>query len=109
MNNHIEAYRKYIDRKMQVNEILTALSTLEGWQFDQNKHVIFCEFKFDNFHETMAFVNAMAWIAHKQNHHPDLKLGYNYCYVSFSTHDLKGVSGKDFISACLINALLDED
>ena len=64
-------------------------------------------FKFDNFYETMAFVNAIAWIANQENHHPDLACGYNYCDVTFMTHALSGLSHNDFICAAKIDALLE--
>lgn len=60
---------------------------------------------FKNFHETMAFVNAIAWIAHQENHHPDLEVGYNYCRITLWTHALDGLSMNDFILATKIDAL----
>ena len=61
--------------------------------------------RFANFHETMAFVNALAWVAHRQDHHPDLQLGYNRCVVRFSTHSVDGISINDFICAARLDAL----
>lgn len=63
-------------------------------------------FAFNNFYETMAFVNAIAWIANHENHHPDLEVGYNYCHVTWSTHALKGLSHNDFICAAKVDKLL---
>jgi 4a-hydroxytetrahydrobiopterin dehydratase len=62
--------------------------------------------RFGNFHETMAFVNALAWIAHAEDHHPDLALGYNRCTVRFNTHSVGGISINDFICAAKVDALL---
>jgi 4a-hydroxytetrahydrobiopterin dehydratase len=62
-------------------------------------------YKFANFHETMAFVNALAWIAHAEDHHPDLQLGYNRCVVRFNTHSVGGISINDFICAAKLDAL----
>lgn len=81
-------------------------------QLDENWHVAAdnksikksCSFK--NFYETMAFVNAIAWIANFENHHPDLEVGYNYCHITFMTHALQGLSHNDFICAAKIDALL---
>ncbi len=65
-------------------------------------------FKFKNYHETLAFVNAQAWVAHREDHHPDIEVGYNRCHVRFSTHSIKGLSENDYICAAKINALLGE-
>jgi len=64
-------------------------------------------FKFQNFHETMAFVNALAFIAHREDHHPDLEVSFGSCVVSFGTHDVGGLSENDFICAAKTNALLE--
>lgn len=64
-------------------------------------------FSFADFHATMAFVNALAFIAHREDHHPDLQVSYNRCTVRFSTHSVGGLSINDFICAAHINALLD--
>ena len=63
------------------------------------------DFKFADFHQTMAFINAMAEIAHVADHHPDFAAGYNYCRVRFSTHDVGGLSRNDFICAAQLNRL----
>jgi 4a-hydroxytetrahydrobiopterin dehydratase len=65
-------------------------------------------FKFHNFYETMAFVNAIAWFAHADNHHPDLEVGYNYCHVTYMTHALQGLTQNDFVSAAKIDSLIHE-
>lgn len=64
-------------------------------------------FTFANFHETMAFVNAVAWIAHADDHHPELEVSYKRCRVRYSTHSIGGLSDNDVICALKINALLD--
>ena len=53
----------------------------------------------------MGFVNALAYIANRENHHPDLNLGYNYCEVTWTTHALKGLSMNDFICASKTDGL----
>ena len=62
--------------------------------------------KFRNYYETMAFVNAPAWIAHGEDRHPDIGVGYNRCHVRSSTHSIGGLSDNDFICAARIDALL---
>jgi len=64
------------------------------------------QFNFENFYETMAFVNAVAWIANQQDHHPDLAVTYNKCIVNFSTHSVGGLSEKDFECARQVDELL---
>jgi 4a-hydroxytetrahydrobiopterin dehydratase len=54
----------------------------------------------------MAFVNAVAFIAHTQDHHPDLQVGYNKCRVEYSTHSAGGLSEKDFSAAHAVNKLI---
>jgi 4a-hydroxytetrahydrobiopterin dehydratase len=58
-----------------------------------------------DFYRTMSFVNALAHIANTEDHHPDLKLGYNYCHVTFSTHSIGGLSENDFICAAKLDKL----
>lgn len=80
------------------------LGQLDGWQIVNG---VLCKtFNFRNYHETMAFVNATAWISHREDHHPDLAVGYNTCMVSYITHAIGGLSDNDFICAAKIDALL---
>ena len=88
----------------QVNNLMPQLT--QGWQICNDHKEIKKSFSFKNFYETMAFVNALAWIANVENHHPDLELGYNYCHVHFMTHALKGLSHNDFICAAKVDKLL---
>ena len=62
-------------------------------------------FRFKNYYETIAFVNALAWMAHSEDHHPDLAVGYNRCAVTYSTHSVSGLSENDFICAARIDTL----
>lgn len=79
------------------------LKQLEGWKVENG--LLTKEFKFKNYYETMAFVNAAAWISHREDHHPDLAVGYNACTVSYVTHATGGLSDNDFICAAKIDAL----
>jgi 4a-hydroxytetrahydrobiopterin dehydratase len=76
-----------------------------GWSVVEDGKAIRRAFRFEDFYRTMAFVNAVAWIANSEDHHPDLECGYNYCRVRFSTHAIGGLSENDFISAAKIDAL----
>lgn len=79
------------------------LSELNGWQQDGQE--IAKTYRFKNYYETMAFVNATAWISHQENHHPDLEVAYRQCRVRYSTHAIGGLSENDFICAAKIDAL----
>lgn len=82
------------------------LRQIPSWTLADAGKSIQREFKFKNFHRTMEFVNALAWIAHQEDHHPDLEVGYNRCAVHYSTHAIGGLSENDFICAAKIDALL---
>ena len=86
-------------------EVLTYLSRYTHWQKDAASQTISREYKFKNFYQTMAFVNAVAWIANQENHHPDLEVGYNRCLVKYTTHAIGGLSENDFICAAKVDAL----
>ena len=76
------------------------------WALNVDNTRITRQFDFKDFHQTMAFVNAVAWIAHREDHHPDLEVGYNRCVVHYSTHAVKGLTENDFICAAKINRLV---
>lgn len=80
------------------------LGQLPGWE--RRGTEIFKAFKFKNYYETMAFVNALAWVSHREDHHPDLEVGYNKCVVRYSTHSVGGLSENDFICAAKVESLL---
>lgn len=86
-------------------EVEQQLERLEGWAFERDKPAITREFRFNDFYQTIAFVNAIAWIANQQDHHPDLEVGYNRCRVHYTTHAVDGVSMNDVICAARIDAL----
>ncbi|ANB03869.1 4a-hydroxytetrahydrobiopterin dehydratase [Ectothiorhodospira sp. BSL-9] len=76
------------------------------WQLSDDAGKLSRTVRFRNYHETMAFVNAVAWIAHQQDHHPDMAVSYNQCQVDFSTHAIGGLSENDFICAAKVDQLL---
>lgn len=89
---------------MAAAQIDSYLVRVGGWALRDG--AIEKTYRFGNFHETMAFVNALAWIAHAEDHHPDLALGYDRCTVRFNTHSVGGISINDFICAAKVDALL---
>jgi 4a-hydroxytetrahydrobiopterin dehydratase len=84
-------------------ELNGALAQIPGWTHVGDR--IAKTFRFANYHETIAFVNAVAWIAHHADHHPDLSVHYNRCVVSYSTHDAGGVTRNDLICAARVERL----
>jgi 4a-hydroxytetrahydrobiopterin dehydratase len=82
-----------------------SLQELNQWELTGAKkiHKIF---KFKNYYHTMAFVNAVAWVSHQENHHPDMQVSYNQCVVEYSTHAIDGLSKNDFICAAKIDMIL---
>ncbi len=76
---------------------------IKGWQL-QSK-LISKTYTFKNYYQTMAFVNAVAWVSHREDHHPDMVVEYNQCTVSYTTHAIGGLSENDFICAAKIDKL----
>jgi 4a-hydroxytetrahydrobiopterin dehydratase len=81
------------------------LTQVPGWQLDGNQLVR--TFKFKNYYEALAFVNATAWISHRADHHPDMEVGFNKVTMRYSTHKVGGLTENDFICAAKVNALLN--
>lgn len=86
--------------RLSDDALSAALPSLPGWA--QVADRIAKTFRFANYHETIAFVNAVAWIAHRADHHPDLSVHYNRCIVSWSTHDAGGITGNDLTCAARV-------
>lgn len=90
---------------LTAGEIDKLLKQLQGWAFDNG--VITKTYAFKDYYQATAFVNATAWVSHREDHHPDIVLGYNQCRVSYVTHAIKGLSENDFICAAKLDALFD--
>lgn len=93
--------------RSDADQHLTELSS--EWFLSEDANSICGEFTFKNYYQTTAFVNAVAWIAHCQDHHPDITFGYKNCTIVFSTHAIGGLSENDFICAARIDNLRDND
>jgi 4a-hydroxytetrahydrobiopterin dehydratase len=91
--DEIEAYKKQINSE---------------WTVDTEHKVISKTFTFKNYAKTIAFVNAIAWIAEQEGHHPDLSVHYGKVIVDFTTHAVDGLTENDFICAAKID-LLQQD
>ncbi len=83
------------------------LAQVSGWHL--NNGAIEKTYAFKNYHETIAFVNAVAWIAHTEDHHPELSVSYSRCVVRLNTHSVGGISINDFICAAKVDALVAFD
>jgi 4a-hydroxytetrahydrobiopterin dehydratase len=95
-------------RALGPTEVVGRLAALPGWQLTGDGADVAIEktFRFANYHETISFVNAVAFIANVQDHHPDLSVHYARCVVRFNTHDVQGLSETDFECAAQVDALL---
>jgi len=102
------------DRRCHARELGAAYSTaqaqlqlaeLPDWNLEGQ--VIVRSFQFTDYFHTISFVNAIAWMIHAEDHHPDLTVSYNRCVVRFSTHSVNGLSENDFICAAKCDAIYD--
>jgi len=95
-------------RALRPTEVVTRLASSPGWTLTGDGPDVAIEkaFAFADYHQTMAFVNAVAFIAHRQDHHPDLSVHYNRCVVRYRTHDVQGLSETDFACAAMVDNLL---
>ena len=96
-------------KALSATEIVTQLSKLNGeqalgWRLIDG--AIEKTYTFKNYFETIGFVNALAFIANAEDHHPDLAVSYSKCSVRLNTHDVNGISVSDFFCASKVDALL---
>jgi 4a-hydroxytetrahydrobiopterin dehydratase len=96
----------HMDAGMSAEEIAEGLKTLEGWALQDG--MIVKTYNFKDYYETLAFVNAIAYLIHSEDHHPELSVSYNRCIVKLNTHSVNGgkggISENDFICAAKIDA-----
>ncbi|HZR02536.1 MAG TPA: 4a-hydroxytetrahydrobiopterin dehydratase [Burkholderiales bacterium] len=85
--------------------IRSLLAGLDGWAVENG--ALTKRYRFRDYYDTLAFVNASAWISHREDHHPDLQVGYNHCTVTYVTHAIGGLSENDFICAAKLDALFE--
>lgn len=96
------------DPILEEEQLAEFLKVLDTWQLSDDKTLINRRFMLSNFEKTMKFVNQIAIIAEKNDHHPDVCFGYNYCRVDYTTHAIEGLSENDFICAAQIETLFAE-
>lgn len=85
-------------------EIRAQLDGFPEWKYEDGALVRI--FAFKNYYQTAAFVNAAVWVAHSEDHHPDIQFGYKQCTVRFHTHAVDGITDNDFICAAKVSALV---
>lgn len=97
--------RKGPEHQIAAERRVELLALLPGWSLAAEGTEIRKDFRFPDFYKTIAFVNALAWMANREDHHPDLEVGYGHCLVRWSTHDVGGLSMNDFVCAAKVEAL----
>lgn len=97
-----------VRRALSATEIVAKLVDIPGWTLDGDGAQVAIQktFRFANYLETMSFVNAVAFIAERHDHHPDMSVHYNRCVVRFNTHDVNGISITDIECAAEVDALV---
>jgi 4a-hydroxytetrahydrobiopterin dehydratase len=93
-------------KAMSAEQIQSQLQALPRWVAQGGK--LQRTFGFKNYFDTIAFVNAIAWMIHAEDHHPELIVTYNKCEVRWDTHSVGGISLNDFICAAKTDALYEQ-
>ena len=88
---------------LNLSEIEERRKHIPQWQFSATENELTQTFHFNDYHQTMTFVNIVADVSHQQNHHPGMEVSYNRCKVHFRTHSVNGLTDNDFICAWLID------
>lgn len=90
--------------------IAATLSAVPDWRV--RDETIVRQFDFKNYYATLAFINAIAYVIHAEDHHPELLVTYNKCTIKYNTHSVNngrgGLSINDFICAAKIDALFEQ-
>lgn len=76
------------------------------WKLGDDGKRISRTFIFSNYYKTMAFANAVAYVAHQEDHHPEMQISYRNCHIDYTTHAIGGLSQNDFICAAKLDRLL---
>lgn len=97
--------RKGPEHRLDEARIRELQRHVADWEVVEDGRALSRTFKFEDYYRTMAFVNALAFIANREDHHPDMSVHYDSCVVRFSTHDVDGLSENDFICAAKTDAL----
>jgi len=95
---------------LSATQVIAALSKLDGWRLHGDGVDVAIEktYSFASYLQTMAFANAVAYLAERKNHHPAMLVTWGACSVRFNTHDVSGISKTDFECAALVDALAQD-
>lgn len=106
----LEKKCRHLETGLNAGEIADHLSAIDGWTLQEGR--IVKSFAFKNYHQTLAFINAIAYVIHAEDHHPELVVTYNRCIVKFDTHSVNdgrgGISENDFICAAKMDAIFQQ-
>ena len=91
------------DAALNAEQIESGLKELNSWQVKEN--TLTKTFRFDSYYQMIVFVNAVAWIAQQQNHHPNVSFDFKTCTVAYWTHSAQGLTANDFICAARVDNL----
>jgi len=109
-NELLEKNCQHTEAGLSDAEIASHLQAVSGWKQDGPR--IVKTFSFNNYYETLAFINAIAYVIHAEDHHPELTVTYNRCVVKFDTHTVNGgkggISVNDFICAAKVDAVFEQ-
>jgi 4a-hydroxytetrahydrobiopterin dehydratase len=94
------------EHALDTAKVATLLKQLPEWKLSDDEQAIVRDFKFDDFHHTLGFINAVGFMANHEDHHPDIEAGYGHCQLLWSTHDVGGLSMNDFICAARVDQLV---
>lgn len=100
-----------VQTALSATQVIAKLALLDGWKLfgDGADLAIEKTFHFSSYLQTMAFVNAVAFIAESNQHHPELLIHYQRCSVRWNMHDVQGLTNADFACAAKVDALLSAD
>lgn len=97
--------RRGSEHRLAEARVRELLPQVPGWELVEDGRALSRTYTFPDYYRTIAFVNALAFIANREDHHPDLGVHYDRCVVRYSTHDVGGLSENDFICAAKADAL----
>jgi 4a-hydroxytetrahydrobiopterin dehydratase len=97
-----------VKRSFSATQIVAKLAQLDGWTLSGESATLAITktYGFPDFAAAMAFANAVAFVAGRMNHHPELLLASDRCTVRWRTHDADGITAADFDAAGRTDALL---
>jgi 4a-hydroxytetrahydrobiopterin dehydratase len=95
-------------RPATATEVVTQLAQLPGWSLHGDGAAVCIRktYAFSGFSQALGFAQALAWLAQRLDHHPELRIKQQCCEVRWSSHDVGGLSASDFEAAARTEALL---